>query len=192
MRLENGFTISATQEQVWLLLNDVPRVIPCMPGAELREVTGDNAWKAALNVKLGPVALQFETDVHRDRVDEATKTITLSAKARDVKGRGTVMATMESSLSAAAELTRVSIVTDLTLQGSIAQYGRGVVPEIAGELTKQFAECLATALEPIAESIPNGAARVADGARPIAGLSLGIRAAWHTLLRRFRRGSAGP
>ena len=38
-----------------------------MPGAELVEVIGENAWKAKLHVKLGPIALQFLADVTRER-----------------------------------------------------------------------------------------------------------------------------
>jgi len=57
MRLENSFDVPAGLEQSWRLLNDVPSVVPCLPGAELVEVVGENAWKAKLHVKLGPIAL---------------------------------------------------------------------------------------------------------------------------------------
>ena len=65
MRLENSFTVPASPETVWELLNDVPRVVPNMPGARLDAVVDDNAWKATMAVKLGPVALEFAADVRR-------------------------------------------------------------------------------------------------------------------------------
>jgi carbon monoxide dehydrogenase subunit G len=42
--------------------------------------------------------------------------------------------------------TRVAIVTELMLRGTVAQYGRGVVPDVARQLTAQFAECIAAKL----------------------------------------------
>ena len=71
MRLENAFDVPASPADAWRLLNDVPSVVPCMPGAELVEVVDENAWKARLHVKLGPIALQFLADVAREETDEA-------------------------------------------------------------------------------------------------------------------------
>ena len=146
MRLENGFRVPASVEEAWRLLNDVPSVIPCMPGAELTEVVGDDAWKATMHVKLGAIALQFRTDVARDEADEAAGRIVLAAKAREVRGRGGAQARIESTLAEDAGETLIAIVTDLTLHGAVAQYGRGIVGHVAAQLTKQFADCLAARL----------------------------------------------
>jgi len=98
MRLENSFEVPAGLEQSWRLLNDVPSVVPCLPGAELVEVVGENAWKAKLHVKLGPIALQFLADIVRERSDEAAGLVVLTTKARESKGRGSAEATIESTL----------------------------------------------------------------------------------------------
>ena len=98
MRLENTFEVPAPPEQAWELLNDVPRVVPCMPGAELTETVDENTWKATMHVKLGPIALQFGTDVTRKAQDEAARTTTLQASARELKGRGGATAMIESTL----------------------------------------------------------------------------------------------
>src|SRR5919201_7014621 len=127
MRLENTFDVPAPPEEAWALLNDVPRVVPCMPGAELTEVVDDNTWKATMHVKLGPIALQFGTDVTRQTMDESARTTTLQARARELKGRGGATATIESSLEPAGDGTRVKIVTDLQMQGTLASTGRGIV-----------------------------------------------------------------
>jgi carbon monoxide dehydrogenase subunit G len=146
VRLENEFEVAAPPDVAWSLLSDVPGVVPCMPGAELLETVGDQAWKASLQVRLGPIALQFLTDVTRAEADEAAGRIVLSAKAREAKGRGHARATIESTLEGVAGGTRVRITTDLTLQGAVAQYGRGVVADVATKLTAQFADCLARRL----------------------------------------------
>ena len=142
MRLENSFDVGAPFESAWNLLNDVPSVVPCMPGAELLDGGDHETWKAKLSVKLGPIALQFLTEVRREEVDEAARRIVLSAKAREARGRGNAQATIESRLVEAGGGTRVEITTDVRLQGTVAQYGRGIVSDVASRLTEQFAACI--------------------------------------------------
>jgi uncharacterized protein len=146
VRLENSFVVDAPLERAWALLNDVPAVVPCMPGASLTEVVGDDAWKATLAVRLGPISLNFAVDVTREEADEAAGRVVLSARGREVRGRGGAEARLESSLDSVEAGTAVSVVTDLTLRGAVAQQGRGVVPMVASQLTDQFAKCIAARL----------------------------------------------
>lgn len=146
MRLENSFSVPASPAQTWELLNDVPRVVPNMPGAALDEVVDENTWKATMAVKLGPMALEFAADVRREVADEGTLRTTLAVKARERKGRGGATATIESSLESDGAGTRVTIVTDLHMHGTVAQYGRGVIPDVAGQMVDTFAENLAASL----------------------------------------------
>lgn len=185
MRLENSFTVAARADDAWRLLNDVPRVVPCMPGAELTEVVGDDAWKANVRVKLGPISLTFGADIVREAVDEAARSVVLSAKARELKGRGGAQATIESALTEVDGGTRITVVTDLVLQGAVAQYGSGMVADVAGQMTKRFAECLSRQLEE-GGAAPSISALPA-AAEPVSGLRLGLGALWRVLLRRFRR-----
>jgi carbon monoxide dehydrogenase subunit G len=179
MRIENAFNVPASVEGAWRLLNDVPAVVPCMPGAELVEVVDENAWKAKLHVKLGPIALQFLADVTREQVDESGRRAVLAVKAREAKGRGSAEATIESSLAAAGAGTHVALVTDLALRGAVAQYGRGVVADVATRLTAQFAECIAGKLTAAPEQ-----PAAATEAEPIGGLRLVLGALWRSLFRR--------
>jgi carbon monoxide dehydrogenase subunit G len=191
MRLENSFEVAASEQAAWELLMDVPRVIPCMPGAELVETVDDSTWKARMRVKLGPISLAFLTDVRRDEVDEAAKRVKLAASAREERGRGAANATIESSLTHAGGGTRVDTVTELTLSGPVAQYGRGMVQDVAAQLLRQFADCLE---QQLAASPAEGAAAVAPAgpaeARPVSGLALAfgaLRAAVRRLLGRLAR-----
>jgi carbon monoxide dehydrogenase subunit G len=184
MRLENSFHVPASVEQAWRLLNDVPSVVPCMPGAELVEVVDENTWKAKLHVKLGPIALQFLADVAREQIDEAGGRVVLAVKAREAKGRGSADATIESTLAGADGGTQVGIVTELTLRGAVAQYGRGVVADVASRLTAQFADCIAGKL---ADSpSPSPSPEPTAGTAPIGGLRLLLGALWRSLFRRSR------
>jgi hypothetical protein len=188
MRLENSFEVPAPPEQAWALLLDVPRVVPCMPGASLTETVDESHWKATVDVKLGPVALTFLADVAREEEDPEARRVKLVANARDTRGRGTAKATIDSSLVPVEGGTRVDIVTELQLSGPAAQFGRSVVPTVAAQLTADFAECLKRRLDtrPAAaaatvEDTPPGAP-AAQRAEPLHGFSL----LWRSLLRRFR------
>jgi carbon monoxide dehydrogenase subunit G len=162
---------------------DVGRVVPCMPGAELEETVDDDSWKAKLSVKLGPIALTFQTDVTRDSADERAGVVVLGAKAREVRGRGGAQARIESSLADIEGGTRVNIVTDLTLSGAVAQYGRGIVQDVSQQLIGRFAECLKVQLA--AESPAQMSAAVAESGKPVQGLSLGLGALLRAIGRLF-------
>lgn len=146
MKLENSFEVPASPERTWAFMNDVPRVVPCMPGAELTDVVSDHEWKARMKVKLGPISMIFLTDVVQVESDEGARRTAMTADAKEQKGRGGANATITSTLSAVAEGTRVDIVTDVQMQGSVAQFGSGVVGKVAGQMVKRFAANIAAEL----------------------------------------------
>ena len=201
MRLENSFQVPGSPEAAWRLLLDVERIIPCMPGAELTETVDESHWKATMSVKLGPISLTFATDLAREEVDEAARRVRLSAKAREQRGRGGAQATIESSLAGDADVTTATIVTDLTMSGPVAQYGRGIVQDVASQLVTRFADCVAQQLEPTSQPPPGGDPGGTETPsppqpgtpRPVAGLRLVAAALGRSLLQiwrsRFRRES---
>ena len=180
MRIENSFTVEAPPEKAWALLMDVPRVVPCMPGATLDETVDDSHWKATLQVKIGPIGLTFATDVERMEVDEAARKVTLAANAREKRNRGRASATIESALAPEDGKTRVDIATDLTLSGSVAQYGRGMIADISSQMCSSFASCLEAQL---GESTEEAEAAVVSQSKPISGLSL----FFGSLIRKIKR-----
>jgi hypothetical protein len=114
----------------------------------------------------------------------------LATDARESRGRGSAQATIESTLVAQNGGTRVDIVTDLTLTGPVAQYGRGMVQSVAGQLTSQFASCLQKQLAPApaaAGEAPPPVPASAQAAKPVSGLRLGFRAFIDVITGPFRR-----
>jgi carbon monoxide dehydrogenase subunit G len=184
VKLENSFDVPAPPEQAWALLMDVPRVIPCMPGATLDETVDDGSWKATMAVKLGPISLSFKTDVQREESDETARRTKLSARAREARGRGNASATIESSLTPQNGGTKVDIVTELQLTGPVAQYGRGLVQDVSSQLVTQFATCLKAQL---AAKPQEAAVAVEAQAQPVSGLRLGLGALWHSIQSLFHR-----
>jgi carbon monoxide dehydrogenase subunit G len=193
VKIENTFEVPAPPESAWDLLMDVPRVIPCMPGAELMDVVDESTWKAKMSVKLGPMSFAFATDVKREEVDEAARRAKLSARARELRGRGGGQATIESALTPVDGGTRVHIVTDVALSGALAQYGRGMVEDVSSRLVSRFAECLQAELtQPPSEVREASAAGAASSptpapAQPISGLPLVLGALRRALVRLVRR-----
>jgi carbon monoxide dehydrogenase subunit G len=187
VRLESSFEVPAPPEQAWALLMDVPRIIPCMPGAKLEEAVGEATWKATMAVRLGPISLLFETDVKREEADQAARRARLSARAREARGRGNASAAIESLLTPHDGGTRVEIITDLQLAGAVSRYGRGLVEDVSSQLVAQFARCLEAQL---AASPREARAAVEARSSPVGGLRLGLGASWRSLgrlLRRLRR-----
>jgi carbon monoxide dehydrogenase subunit G len=148
MQLENSFEVAVPPDTAWEFLTDVPAVLPCMPGAELLEVVDTDHWKTRLQVRLGPISLQFLADVDRSSTDVAARRTVLDVEAREAKGRGTAKATITSAVEDASGGSRVSIVTDLALRGPLTQYGSIVVAPVAARLTEQFAACITKKLAP--------------------------------------------
>jgi carbon monoxide dehydrogenase subunit G len=177
VKLENSFEVAAPPETAWDLLMDVPRIVPCMPGAKLDEVVDENTWKATMQVKLGPIGLTFATDVERKEADEANRRVVLGANARETRNRGRASATIESSLAPTDVGTKIDLVTDLSLSGTVAQYGRGMIEDISTQMVTSFAQCLEAQLGDSAEAEQ----AVAAQAKPISGLSLFFGSLWRRI-----------
>lgn len=165
MELQNSFTVTADVETAWQVLLDVPRIAPCMPGAELTETVDDRHFKGNAKVRVGPVHLSFAGEAELTEVDAASHTARLSARGNDTKGRGAAQADVTFALVEDGGNTRVDITTDLNLTGSVAQYGRaaGLIGEIAAQIIADFAANLEAQLTP---AVPQAGAEAVTAAKP--------------------------
>jgi len=161
MRFENEFVVKAPIEEVYEALLDVERVAPCMPGAEVVEKTGDDAYKVAIKVKVGPMSMTYRGDVQIVERDEAAKTATLRAKAKEARGQGTADAHVRMALAEQDGGTHARMETEVALSGRAAAMGRGVIADVSGKLVETFAGNLQEMLE--AQQQPT-AAGSGDGA----------------------------
>jgi carbon monoxide dehydrogenase subunit G len=196
VRIQNEFEVKAPIDRVWAYLLDVQKIAPCAPGAELTEVVDDRTWKGKVNVKVGPVAMSFAgTVVLQDRDDEAHRVV-LKADGRELRGKGAASALVESRLEAVDGGTKVSIDTDLTISGAVAQYGRGMVGDISQRLTRDFANCLQEKIageevayteEPPSPRSESSAVTPGAASRPVKGLRLGLWALWRAMVRAVKR-----
>jgi hypothetical protein len=174
------------------MLMDIPRIAPCMPGAELTEIVDPQNFKGKILVRLGPVALAFAGRVEFDRVDAVNRTAIVKAQGSDAKGRGAANAMATFRVEPDGSGARVVIHTDLSLSGAVAQYGRGVgmIQATAAQIIGQFAGNLRAQLaqQPAISPVAGEAPPMPPPAKPISGLSLIVRVVWSKLTAMFGRG----
>ncbi len=163
---------------------DVEQVAPCMPGAEITGKVDERTWKGKVGIKLGPVSLAFAGTLVREEVDESAKRVVLKAEGSETRGKGAASAAVTSKLEATDEGTRVDVITDLTISGAVAQYGRGMIADVAQRFTAEFAQCLAARMgSPAGEA--GAEAAPPPVAKPVSGLRLGVWALFRAIGRLF-------
>jgi uncharacterized protein len=190
MEFENTFVVDAPLDDVWDLLMDVERVAPCMPGAQVLEQTGEDAYKVAVKIKLGPMTMNYKGDLEILERDVATHRATMHAKAKEARGQGTASANVRMALHEQGPATQASIVTEMQMSGKAAAMGQGVIQDVAATLTDTFAHNLAALVEgagqPTVEAaaVPPGAEqaappppRVAEAALPAGEIARSVIAA---------------
>jgi carbon monoxide dehydrogenase subunit G len=143
MEFENMFVVEAPVAEVWDLLLDVERIAPCMPGAQVLEQTGEDAYNVAVKVKLGPMTMNYKGDVEILEKDASAHQATMRAKAKEARGQGTAQASIRMALREHDHGTEASIVTEMQMSGKAAAMGQGVIKDVAATLTDTFAQNLA-------------------------------------------------
>jgi len=145
MELEHSFTVPVPEDRAWEVLLDVERVAPCMPGATLDSVDGDDI-RGRIKVKVGPIAMTYAGTAKFTERDPHAHVITLEASGKETRGAGTASATVRSMLEGQGDQTHVVVHTTLNVTGRPAQFGRGVMAEVGGKLIGIFAANLADML----------------------------------------------
>jgi carbon monoxide dehydrogenase subunit G len=140
MDLHNTFTVAVPPAEAWAVLTDLERIAPCMPGARLTEVDGDE-FKGEVKIKVGPITATYKGVARFVERDEAGLRAVLRAEGRDAR-QGNAHATITATLEPAGDGTSVTVATDLTISGKVAQLGRGMLGEVSTKLIGQFVESL--------------------------------------------------
>jgi carbon monoxide dehydrogenase subunit G len=174
MELTNSFQVNVPVDDAWAILTDVERIAPCMPGADLQEVEGDEN-RGVVKVKVGPITAQYKGAARFIEKDDAGHVAVLKAEGRDTRGAGNASATITATLTESAGGTNVKVDTDLTVSGKVAQFGRGVLADVSARLMKEFADRLAQDLSTVAVSAADpsepAAVETAPPPRPEASLA---------------------
>ena len=133
MELVNDFTVNVAVEEAWATLTDVERIAPCLPGAQLQEIEGD-VYRGVVKVKVGPILAQFKGQATFVEKDDVQPQAVLKAEGRDTGGKGNASALITAQLEpVGAGVTKVTVTTDLTITGKVAQFGRGALADVSDE-----------------------------------------------------------
>ena len=164
MELQNSFVVPADMDTAWKTLQDVEFLAPCVPGATLTKSDGEN-FEGNVKVKLGPVSMTYGGTARFVSRDEATHTAVIEGTGKETKGTGTAKGLVTATLVAEApDRTRCDVVSELTITGKAAQFGRGVMQDVAGRIIDQFSANLAAQMTAAgAEAVEEPAAPAADG-----------------------------
>jgi uncharacterized protein len=137
LELNHDFQVSVPIAQAWAVLTDLERIAPCMPGAQLLEVEGDE-YRGIVKVKVGPITAQYRGTAKIIELDDTTHRAVLRAEGRETRGQGGASATVTATLEERDSGTEVHIATDLEISGKVAQFGRGVLGEVSEKILDQF------------------------------------------------------
>ena len=141
MELTNEFDVDVPVDEAWAVLTDLERIAPCMPGAQLTEVEGDE-FRGNVKVKVGPITAQYKGVARFAAKDDVTHRAVIDAQGRDTRGQGNANALITATLEAQGSGTHVTVNTDLKLTGKVAQFGRGAIADVSAALLDQFVSCL--------------------------------------------------
>jgi carbon monoxide dehydrogenase subunit G len=142
MEIVNEFTVPVGVEQAWEILTDLERIAPCLPGASLSSVDGDE-HKGSVKIKVGPITANYAGVARFESKDVDQRIAVLRAEGRETKGQGNANAVVTARLIPDGDSTRVTVDVDLTIAGRVAQFGRGVLGEVSEKLMGEFAVRLA-------------------------------------------------
>ena len=152
MELNNEIDVNAPIQEVWEAFNTPERIAPCLPGAELQEVDGNN-FNGLVKIKVGPITAQYKGTASYLEKDEDAQKVVIKGDGRDTRGAGNASATITAQLSEISpDVTNVNVRTELTITGKVAQFGRGAISDVSGKLMTQFAQNLEQLLEPSAKT----------------------------------------
>jgi uncharacterized protein len=165
MELTNEFRVGVSVPEAWKVLTDVERIAPMMPGAQLQEVEGDE-YRGVVKVKVGPITAEYKGKATFEERDEAAGRVVLRATGRDSRGQGNASALITATMTPDGDGTKVSVMTDLTVSGKVAQFGRGVLGEVSAKLLGQFVDALEADLAQQGETEPDPPGAAAASAQP--------------------------
>ena len=141
MELKSEFRVGIPVEQAWSTLTDVEFIAPCMPGAQLTEIDGDE-FKGGVKIKVGPITAQYKGTAKFVELDKENHRVVLEATGRDSRGAGNAAAEVIAEMTPDGDGTKIAIATDLKVTGKVAQFGRGVMADVSEKLIGQFVDSL--------------------------------------------------
>jgi carbon monoxide dehydrogenase subunit G len=195
MQLENSFTVDASPDRVFAYLLDVNKVVGCVPGAELTEVVDTSTFKGKVKVKVGPITVAYSGTARIAERDDAGRMATLEAEGRETTGPGSARAKARMKVAADGSGSLVTVTTDYSVAGRVAQFGRGVMEDVSRRIVNDMAACIKANVEGGHDMPPTAAAEGGEPApapatapvtaKPVNALTMFFQVLWAGIRRLF-------
>lgn len=203
MQLENSFAVNASPDRVFAYLLDINKVVGCVPGAELVETVDASTFKGKVKVKVGPITVAYSGTARIAERDDAARSATLEAEGRETTGPGSARAKAHMQVDADGATSIVKIITEYSVAGRVAQFGRGVMEDVSRRIVNDMANCIKANVEgqsqgpaPSAATVSGGAPASSDApaatqdapvatAKPINAISLFFQVLWAGIRKLF-------
>ncbi len=127
MRIDKSFEIDAPQAEVWQFVSSPEKVGKCFPGCQDVQVLGEDKYKAAIKVQIGPIRTTFNVDFEET---EKRPMEYLSYTTRGEEGNRASRLKAESTLTFAPldeDRTSVVYTSDLSIVGRFGKFGAGMM-----------------------------------------------------------------
>jgi uncharacterized protein len=194
MQLENSFSVNAPPDRVFAYLLDINQVVGCVPGAELSEVVDPTTFKGRVKIKVGPITVAYSGTARIAARDDAGHSATLEAEGRETTGPGSARAKAIMKVDAEGAGSRVTVTTEYSVAGRVAQFGRGVMEDVSRRIVNEMAACIKANVEgrepqPAAEgeapAVTPAAPMTPVTARPVNALTMFFQVLWAGIRRLF-------
>jgi len=171
MQLENSFTVGAPPSRVFAYLLDVNKIVGCVPGAELSEIVDPTTFKGKVKIKVGPITVAYNGTARIADRDDANHAATLEAEGRETTGPGSARAKARMTVEAEGSASIVKIVTDYSVAGRVAQFGRGVMEDVSRRIVNDMAACIKANVEAAEPAAGGGGGEGGSGPGPGPGVA---------------------
>jgi len=142
MEFDNSFSVSKPIDEVWNTILDLETVVPCVPGAQVVEKTGDKSVEAEIEIRLGSMKFNYRGPAEVVEQDESAHRAVMSGKAEEAGGQGNADAEVEITLEEGSDGTEGKIHSNINVTGQAASMGEGAIGGVTEQLIEGFADCL--------------------------------------------------
>ena len=157
MKIEKSFTINAPQDEVWRFISSPEKVGMCFPGCQSVTALGEDKYKAAIKVQIGPIKTVFNIDFEETE-KRPIEFSAYSSRGEESNRASRLKAESTLSLSPIDEShTQVDYVSELSIVGRLGKFGAGMMAKKADSLGDEFVQVLRLQIE----GPPDAAAAVA-------------------------------
>ena len=165
VQLERTFSLPASAERAWVVLQDIEKVAACMPGARITERSGERSYKGTVAVKFGPASMSFRGDVEVLALEQESRSLRLVGKGTDSTGTSAASMDLTAKLLPGDD-ARCSLVghSEVSMSGKAAAFGARMIDSVADQILKQFAANFAAQVQALPEAVAAAPAPPADEA----------------------------